>query len=408
MKIGILTYHCVPNFGAQLQAISTVGYLKRKGYEPIVLHWYPRDLEEMYRKRIPSEQVSMHDRFTKEILPLSQLCRNEDELISEIERLSLDAILVGSDALFKYIPESRRRVFQRSKLHFKKVDVLSVEDIKENPFFCDFYDRLKKRIPVCAFSVSSQNCPYHSLNVKEKKTLGKALDNFKEITVRDEWTKGMVQFLTEKNNIKITPDPVFCFNYNVYSQVPSKYSILRKFHLPENYVLLSFSNKFISDEYFNELVQECKRNNIAPVSFPMPEGLRNNKDTININLPLSPLDWYALIMYSKGYIGERMHPIVASIHNSIPFYSFDEYGTNKKLLGGLIRYNLKESSKTYNILDRANFLDHYYSYRNKLEKPSPADVIKKILLFDKNKCEAFSIRYAKYYEESMDIIMKNF
>lgn len=31
MKIGILTYHCVPNFGAQLQTISTVGYVKKNG-----------------------------------------------------------------------------------------------------------------------------------------------------------------------------------------------------------------------------------------------------------------------------------------------------------------------------------------------------------------------------------------
>lgn len=48
MKIGILTYHCVPNFGAQLQALSTVCYLKRAGYEPILLNWYPKDLQVMY------------------------------------------------------------------------------------------------------------------------------------------------------------------------------------------------------------------------------------------------------------------------------------------------------------------------------------------------------------------------
>ena len=28
MKIGILTYHCHSNFGAQLQAISSVGFFK--------------------------------------------------------------------------------------------------------------------------------------------------------------------------------------------------------------------------------------------------------------------------------------------------------------------------------------------------------------------------------------------
>ena len=48
MRIGVLTYHCPPNFGAQLQAVSTVGYLRRVGHDVIVLNWYAKDLEEMY------------------------------------------------------------------------------------------------------------------------------------------------------------------------------------------------------------------------------------------------------------------------------------------------------------------------------------------------------------------------
>ena len=70
MKIGILTYHCVPNFGAQLQTISTVGYVKKMGHDPIVLHWYPQDLEDMYVERIPEIQVKEHLNFTNEVLPV--------------------------------------------------------------------------------------------------------------------------------------------------------------------------------------------------------------------------------------------------------------------------------------------------------------------------------------------------
>ena len=43
MKIGILTYHSVYNFGANLQVLSTVGYLKNNGFEPIVINWIPED-----------------------------------------------------------------------------------------------------------------------------------------------------------------------------------------------------------------------------------------------------------------------------------------------------------------------------------------------------------------------------
>ena len=79
MKIGILTYHCVPNFGAQLQATSTVGYLKRMGHEAVVLNWYPKDLEDMYSNRIPKEQVSSHNNYTKDNLPVTDICRSEKD-----------------------------------------------------------------------------------------------------------------------------------------------------------------------------------------------------------------------------------------------------------------------------------------------------------------------------------------
>ena len=65
MRIGVLTYHCPPNFGAQLQAISTVGFLRNAGHEVVVLNWYAKDLEEMYSQRIPPQQVSCHNLFAQ-------------------------------------------------------------------------------------------------------------------------------------------------------------------------------------------------------------------------------------------------------------------------------------------------------------------------------------------------------
>lgn len=80
MKIGVLTYHCVPNFGAQLQTISTIGCLMKMGHEPVVLNWYPLELEEMYAKRIPASQVNIHNKFMNENIPVSKVCRTDQEL----------------------------------------------------------------------------------------------------------------------------------------------------------------------------------------------------------------------------------------------------------------------------------------------------------------------------------------
>ena len=108
MKIGILTYHCVPNFGAQLQTLSTIGFIKKMGHTPVLLNWYPKDLEDLYRRHVSKKQIDCHLSFAKNNFPLTQLCRNENQLVKQIEDYNLDMILTGSDALFKYVPYSQR------------------------------------------------------------------------------------------------------------------------------------------------------------------------------------------------------------------------------------------------------------------------------------------------------------
>ncbi len=400
MRIGILTYHCVPNFGAQLQAISTCGYLKRNGHTPIVLHWYPQDLEDMYAKRIPKEQIEEHRKFTEAVLPLSNLCRTEQQLVEEIDRQNLDAIIVGSDALFKYEPIARRKRFNKRKLRFEKINVLSVMDCKENPFFCDFYSKLQKKIPVYAFSVSSQNCPYKVLNNDERRTLAAAMSNFKSITVRDSWTAGMVEFLIGKKDSPITPDPVFSFNQNCYLEAPSREKILKKFNLPDNYVLFSFGKHYQKESYIRQLEQVFVDGGYTPYALPMPEGCFDFGMNNRIDLPLSPLDWYCLIKYSNGYVGERMHPIVVALHNAVPFFCFDEYGAYKRYLGGLIKKQMASSSKTRHIVEKADLAENLCSYKTD-SLPNVSSVLERIKSFNVGKCKQFSMSIQYEYETAM-------
>lgn len=53
--------------------------------------------------------------------------------------------------------------------------------------------------------------------------------------------------------------------------------------------------------------------------MPTGIGFKHNFD-FSITTPLPPLDWYALIKYAKGYIGENMHPIVVALHNAVPCF----------------------------------------------------------------------------------------
>lgn len=409
MKIGILTYHCVPNFGAQLQTISTIGYLKRMGHELTVLHWYPQDLEDMYSNRIPAEQVAEHFKFAEQNMPLSNLCRSELDLIAEIERLNLDAVFAGSDALFKYVPKFKRVVFSKRKLRFVKRKILTVENIDGNAFFGGFLSKLNKKIKAVAFSVSSQNCDYMRMDESERNSMKSGLDNYTKISVRDEWTRQMVKTIVGREDIDISPDPVFAFNQNCYLDLPSKEALLKKFSIPDNYVLLSFGTNYLSKTYVNSIANELKANGLTPVAFPMPEKLKDYGLEYWINLPLSPSDWYALIKYSKGYIGERMHPIVVSLHNAVPFFCFDEYGTFKKTLRGLRKKYIPTSSKTYHILNKAGLEEWMYSYFDEKTKlPNSVDVVKKFMQFPVLDCSMFAERTWNRYNQCMTDILKCF
>jgi len=400
MKIGILTYHCVPNFGAQLQALSTVGYLKKQGHTPYIIHWYPDDLKEMYSKRIPAQQILCHDKFTEDYLPITEICKKEEDVINVIDRYKFDGLLVGSDALFKYIPERERWIVRKRKLKIERRRVLTVENLKCNPFFGGFLSRIEHKIPAVVFSVSSQNCLYTRMKDSEKETMKNYLENYIDISVRDNWTKQMVECVTGRKDIKITPDPVFSFNYNV-DDIAEIESLKAKYKIKGKYVLLSFSSWYNKKTYLDEVATELSKNGLQPVFLTMPEGLYASDNFDKIDVPINPLEWYTLIKCSNGYIGERMHPIVVSLHNSTPFYCFDEYGKLSKYWD-LIRSYEEESSKTFCILKDADFLNNMYSYNSGKPLPQPSEIVNKILTFDRQKCNDFAELKKKEYDRCME------
>lgn len=404
MKIGILTYHCVTNFGAQLQTLSTIGYMKEHGHEPIVLNWFPQDLEDFYLKQCPKEQFDIQFNFAQKEMPVSKLCRTLDELSLEMDRLNLDSVFIGSDALFDYFPKSERTPFSFRKMRRMKVNVTNNHDLP-NPFWGSFNDIVTKKIPYCGFSISSQNAPYKKLNRDELEEMKKLLNGFTLITARDEWTRQMIQYISGREDSYITPDPVFGFNVNFDSPL-KKEDLLEKYGLPSDYILISFYGNELSDDYINQIVERVEKSTGYPcVSFPMPRRLRDFKTQYKIELPLPTLDWYYLIKYSQGYIGELMHPIIVSILNSVPFFCFDQYGITKTIIPGIWHKYIKESSKIYDILERAGLLQNSIPYFYACSI-TPQEVVERFMGFDKDRCREFSAKQQERYAEGMEKQMR--
>lgn len=406
MKIGILTYHCVPNFGAQLQTLSTIAFLRNHGYEPIVLNWYPKDLEEFYNRRGTESQNMYQLNFARENMPLSQLCRTIPELVMEIERLGIEHIILGSDALFDYIPEKYRCNFSLKKLKRIPITVTS-NHLLPNPFWGSFNDFIEKTIRIYGYAISSQNIPFNDLSSQERKEIKRLLKGFKILTVRDEWTKQFAERIGDCTDVSVVPDPVFALNNN-FKQIPSKQQIIDKFGLPEDYILISFFYDKLPNSFINELIHKLETVTTSYcVSFPMPDCLRRYDTKYKIDLPLDPLDWYALIKYSRGYIGERMHPIIVCLHNSIPFFCFDQYGAKRIIIPRIWTKFSPESSKIYDVLKRAK-LSEYSCFYGEANKLTTEDIVNKFLSFDKTKCSEFSKSQLDNYNNAMSKLLLAF
>lgn len=127
MKIGILTQPLYCNYGGLVQCYALQETLKRMGHEAIVLQrewnrqytlkgaciYYAKHFVKMLmgRKESWHYYVSQEKRdyiaqntykfIDKHISPRSEYCYTTEQLKAEVERLNLDAIIVGSDQVWR-------------------------------------------------------------------------------------------------------------------------------------------------------------------------------------------------------------------------------------------------------------------------------------------------------------------
>lgn len=402
MKIGILTYHAVYNFGANLQALSTYSYLRNMGHTPIMIDFFPKVLEESFDRSVPKKQANDHKKYIQNHFTLTKRCRNAKEIASAIEKNAMDAIIIGSDAVVQHYPLlARLRINpSRRKILSLRIEPIRYETNYPNPFWGEFIKYLKQKIPVAMMSVSCQNTDYKLIIGQEKKRINEIISLFRYISVRDKRTQQLFNHISNSAMLpKVTPDPVFAFNDNVQN-LATKDEIKAKYSLPDNYILLSFNSpKTVSKTWLSTFDAIAKENGYQCVALAMPGGIRfQNSLSHKIDIPLDPLDWYNIIKYSSAYVGEKMHPIIVALHNCVPFFSFDHYGSMRLGL-----FHNQEASKIYQILERANMIEYRICISKKIKynPPSPEYVLEKLKAFEKEKCALFALQMRNEYKNMM-------
>lgn len=398
MKIGLLAYHAACNFGAFLQLLSTVEYIKKIGYDPIVINWVPKDFREDYERRSLEEVRKLYSKLQQQYYHLSELCETAVDVAHVIKEQSIKAVIVGSDAVTQHHPLRSRIVFPCKRII--AIAHPTSDRMFPNCFWGIFNDYLEKPVPVALISGSSQDSKFYYITGKTKERMKAAILKYCYVSVRDEWTQKMVSYLTDEEiHPSITPDPVFAFNQNALHFVPSKEEILKKYCLPDDYMILSFKGtKSVSQDWIDDFQVLANNKGISCVKLPYADAQAFGNVQYSVGDVITPIEWYALIKYSRGYIGNNMHPIVTSLANGVPFYSFDNYGIIKN--HGLDTDG--ESSKIYHILNAADFLSNRVYIRGpRYKMPLPCHVFDSIMNFDRKKEMIFAKSYLDKYNEMM-------
>lgn len=397
MKVGILTFANVANFGANLQALSTVSYFRSRGHEALVIDWSPLDFRLKFQNGKDIQSLE-HYCFFHSMIPHTAQCTTDEDIAYLLDSEKFDAVIIGSDAVLQDFPFFSRFHFPTSTIY--RIDPITSDRIFPNAFWGSFYPLLKRKIPLILMSGSCQNSSYLNILLPEMLHMKRQLKSFAYFSVRDKWTRNMIRYVSLGEKVPlITPDPVFAFNQN-YPQSMTKKMILDKYDLPDRYVLFSFKDPRNIQYSWLESIQRLFVNaGFECVAFPMPNGtVFKHPFRLEINTPLNPLDWYNIIKFSSAYIGENMHPIVVSLHNVVPFFSFDAYG--KKIFR---KFFIEKSSKVYDILDTFGFTEQRISIGKRI---TPEEVFYKILRFDKEKCRTKSDLMLQRYNQMMDEIIK--
>ena len=216
MKIGILTYHAACNFGAFLQLLSTVEYVRKRGDNPLVINWIPCDFEDDYKKRSKLEVRELYANFRSKYFNLTRLCRTSSEVAEVIRDNNIDAIIIGSDAVIQHHPLRERFHFPCRRIFY--IYRPTSDRMYPNSFWGDFtnYDI---SVPLAMMSGASVDSKYYFITGRTKERMKRSILRFSYFSVRDEWSRDMVQYITDNEiSPSITPDPVFAFNYNLSLQ----------------------------------------------------------------------------------------------------------------------------------------------------------------------------------------------
>lgn len=388
MRVGILTFHYSANYGANLQSLATYSALKKLGADPVILDFRDQAKVDNINHIISPEQVPLHEVYMEEYMQTSPFFDNEEDLAAYCKE-NCDVVLVGSDAVFRLGQGlNPRRLINRLLGRGQEYAGFNHDTIVP-PYFLN-WERGGDMPVKASIAPSSRMTKHWYLRPVVKKTIGKSLREFDIISTRDEWTANLVNKVTGgAKTAEVCDDPLFTLDRNFdLPPLSERYGDLSK------KVLLT--GKYPA-AWVQSMQQALEKRGMGIVTLPNPEAEFHYEGIDGVlELPMGASDWYQAIKNAAGYIGPRIHAIIAALATNTPFLCVDPLKTMK----------MAEYDAYYDLLKRVGATERFFLLSNLVELDPERGCE---LMFDspetQTACDAYAVKAADDVENLLGRVL---
>ena len=313
MRIGILTYHYVLNYGAILQALGSLKAIRSLGHDPVLVDYLPVWDLRLRRFRlggsgglgmghiVSAAQVQARfSEFSQRHLSLSRPYRIPAEIGEDAGYYH--AFVAGSDQVWNC------RRFPKG----------SFDPI----YFLGFAENTKAERVSYAACFGRPDQPE-----EQRPEMSRYLSSFENISVRNGFSQELVKQLTGRD-VPIVVDPVFLTDFEEETSP-------RREKKP--YLLIYSVDKACGMKYASTIVKWARKlslRTIAVTRWSIPGADEHRR-------AVSPSDWLALFRDAAYVCTDSFHGIAFSMKNRKPFTAFAVHSWRSlRLLDQLMRYGL--------------------------------------------------------------------
>ncbi len=331
MRVGVVTFHRVPNFGAVLQAWSMAYNLRELGADVEILDYRAPGNEAMFKRHgfkalVPSIGAARQKRFVRKNVPLSKVLYSLKDVEDYVSRAGFDVLACGSDQIWK----------KDHRLGFDPVYYLG--------FNVPSGVRRISYAPSCGDMTGYGE---HSANAMD------CFNRFYRLSVRDGNSMEVLHRLGLRN-VKRVVDPTLLADFS---------SILRKRSDNTPYLAVVGGLDDASVRLVREVAAALRLRIIAA-------GTRCTAAHIEKRF-VSPEEWLSLIANAHFVVTSLFHGSALALKYRRPFISLDCAGRRTKLQDLLDHFGLQsrlaaKSGDDYVFSDELLHLD-YSQYESSIE-----------------------------------------